>query len=62
MKAIAVLKLLAALFVLVGILAGCVTALLLVILMMRFPVLLVAVLLACWIFTRLQNPERKASQ
>lgn len=56
----AVLKLLASLFVFVGILAGCVTALLLVILMVRFPPLLVAVLLACWIFNRLQKSARKA--
>ncbi|MDE3735930.1 hypothetical protein PSH28_04935 [Pseudomonas resinovorans] len=56
----AMLRLLAALFVFVGILAGCVTALLLVILMVRFPPLLVAVLLACWIFNRLQKSARKA--
>ncbi len=57
----AVLKLLAVLFVFVGTLAGCIAALLLVILMVRFPPLLFAVLLACWIFSRLQNPERRAS-
>ncbi|WP_236206902.1 hypothetical protein [Pseudomonas tohonis] len=37
-----------------GILAGCLAALLLVIVMVRFPPLLIAVVLACWIFCRLQ--------
>lgn len=36
-----------------GILAGCLAMLLLVILLVRFPPLLVAVILACWIFNRL---------
>ena len=36
-----------------GILAGCLAMLLLVILLVRFPPLLVAVILACWIFSRL---------
>ena len=58
----AVLRLLSAFLVFVGILAGCVAALLLVILMVRFPPLLIAVLLTCWIFSRLQNTERKASR
>lgn len=56
----AVLRLLSAVLVFVGILSGCVAALLLVILMVRFPPLLIAVLLTCWIFSRLQNSERKA--
>lgn len=56
------LRLLAALFVFVGILAGCVAALLLVILMVRFPPLLIAVLLACWIFNRLANSTEKPAQ
>ncbi|MGG5873373.1 hypothetical protein [Pseudomonas peli] len=56
--ALTVLKLLGALFVFVGILAGCVTALALVILMLRFPVLLVAVLLTCWIFSRIQSKSQ----
>ncbi len=56
--ALAVLKLLGAIFVFVGILAGCVTALALVILMLRFPVLLVAVLLTCWIFSRIQSKSQ----
>ncbi|MCQ4330720.1 hypothetical protein [Stutzerimonas stutzeri] len=33
-----------------GILAGCLAKLLLVILMVRFPPLLIAVVLACWIY------------
>ena len=37
-----------------GILAGCLAVLLLVIVMVRFPPLLIAVVLACWIFCRLQ--------
>ena len=42
---------LAALLVFASILAGCVTALLLMIMMVRFPLLLIAVLLACWVFS-----------
>lgn len=56
--ALAVIKLLGAMFVFVGILAGCVTALALMILMLRFPVLLVAVLLTCWIFSRIQSKSQ----
>jgi len=56
--ALALLKLLGAMFVFVGILAGCVTALALAILMLRFPVLLVAVLLTCWIFSRIQSKSQ----
>ncbi|MCT8165477.1 MULTISPECIES: hypothetical protein [unclassified Pseudomonas] len=58
----AMLRLLAALFVFVGILAGCMVALLLVILMVRFPPLLIAVLLACWIFSRLAKRAVKSPQ
>lgn len=47
------LPILAAVFMFVGILAGCVALLLLVILLVRFPPLLIAVLLACWILCRL---------
>ncbi|WP_213573605.1 hypothetical protein [Stutzerimonas kunmingensis] len=43
-----------ALFVFAGILAGSAAMLLLVILMVRFPPLLIAVLLACWIYRKLQ--------
>ena len=39
----------------VGILVGCVAALLLVVLLLRFPLLLIAVLLTCWIFSRLRQ-------
>lgn len=49
----AILRLLALLFVFVGILAGCIATLLLVVVLLRFPLLLIAVLLACWIFSRL---------
>lgn len=48
------LRTFAAVFVLAGILAGCLAMLLLVIVMVRFPPLLIAVVLACWILCRLQ--------
>jgi|GEM_PF-272006 len=48
----------AAVLTFAGILAGCVATLLLVILMVRFPPLLIAVALACWIFCRLQAAPR----
>lgn len=48
----AILRLLAALLVFVGILVGCVAALLLIVVLLRFPLLLIAVLLTCWIFRR----------
>lgn len=44
------LRTFAAVLMFVGILTGCLALLLLVILMVRFPPLLIAVLLACWIF------------
>lgn len=47
------LRIFAAVFMFAGILAGCIALLLLVLLMVRFPPLLIAVLLACWIFCRL---------
>lgn len=47
------LRILAAVFMFVGILAGCLALLLLVILLVRFPPLLIAVVLACWILCRL---------
>ncbi|WP_298184254.1 hypothetical protein [uncultured Pseudomonas sp.] len=47
------LRIFAAVFMFAGILAGCLALLLLVILMVRFPPLLIAVLLASWIFCRL---------
>ncbi|MGE6793253.1 hypothetical protein ACQKFS_14685 [Pseudomonas guineae] len=59
---VAVIKLIGALFVFVGILAGCLAALLMMIAMVRFPPLLIALLLACWIFSRLQSAFRKTSE
>ncbi|SFM22048.1 hypothetical protein [Halopseudomonas yangmingensis] len=47
-----------AVFVFAGILAGCLAMLLLVILMVRFPPLLIAVVLACWILSRLLSPKK----
>lgn len=58
---VAVIKTIGVLFVFVGILAGCLAALLLVIAVIRFPPLLIAVLLACLIFSRLQRAYRKKS-
>lgn len=52
------LRTFAAALVFAGILAGCMALLLLVILIVRFPPLLLAVLLACWIFSRLQKSAR----
>tara|TARA_Y100001949_G_scaffold176554_2_gene190361 strand:+ start:6080 stop:6247 length:168 start_codon:yes stop_codon:yes gene_type:complete len=49
------LRALASVFVFAGILAGCLAMLLLVILMVRFPPLLIAVVLACWIFSRFRK-------
>ncbi|MFU5371451.1 hypothetical protein ACM7YZ_01890 [Pseudomonas aeruginosa] len=55
------LRVFAAVLMFVGILAGCLALLLLVILLVRFPPLLIAVLLACWTLCRLlkvfQAPE-----
>ncbi len=39
-------------FMFAGILAGCLAILLLVILVVRFPPLLIAVLVACWIYEK----------
>ncbi|HFT1767702.1 TPA: hypothetical protein RS471_000237 [Pseudomonas aeruginosa] len=47
------LRIFAAVFMFAGILTGCLALLLLVILMVRFPPLLIAILLACWMFCRL---------
>ncbi len=45
----------AAVFLLAGILVGCLAMLLLVVLMVRFPPLLIAVVLACcWLYRRLR--------
>lgn len=56
------IKPIGALLMFVGIVAGCMAALLLIIAMVRFPPLLIALLLACWIFNRLQNAFRKTSK
>lgn len=48
------LKTLLTVFAFAGILAGCFAVIMLVILMLRFPPLLIAVVLACWIYTELK--------
>ncbi|WP_374382015.1 hypothetical protein [Pseudomonas fluvialis] len=53
------LRTVAAAFMFAGILAGCLALLLLVILMVRFPPLLIAVLVACWLLSRLQKSSQK---
>lgn len=53
------LRTVASAFMFAGILAGCMVILLLVILMVRFPPLLIAVLAACWLFSRLQKSSQK---
>lgn len=52
----------AAVFVFAGILAGCLAMLLLVILMVRFPPLVIVAVLACWIFNRLVRVSKQANQ
>ena len=47
------LRVFAAVFMFAGILAGCLALLLLGLLIVRFPPLLIALLLACWIFCHL---------
>lgn len=42
-------------FMFTGILVGCLVILLLVVLMVRFPPLLAAVVVACWVLNRLQR-------
>ena len=51
------LRTLGAAMMFAGILAGCLAILLLVMLMVRFPPLLIAVVLACWIFSRIGDTE-----
>mgnify|MGYP003602857927 FL=1 len=53
------LRTFAAALMFAGILAGSMVALLLVILMLRFPPLLIAVVLSCWIFSRLLSTTDK---
>ncbi|SFM51933.1 hypothetical protein [Halopseudomonas yangmingensis] len=47
------LRTFAAVLTFAGILAGCLALLLMVLLMARFPPLLIGLLLACWIYCRL---------
>jgi uncharacterized membrane protein YagU involved in acid resistance len=54
-------RIFAAMFMFVGILAGCMTALLLLGLMVRFPPLLIAAVLTCLIFSRLQSTANNTS-
>ncbi len=49
------LRTVASAFMFAGILAGCLAILLLVVLMVRFPLALIALVLACWIFGRMQR-------
>ncbi len=49
------LRTFAAVLLFAGILAGCLALLLLVILLVRFPLLLIAVLLTCWVFCRIEK-------
>lgn len=51
----------AAMFMFVGILAGCMTALLLLVLMVRFPPLLIAAVLTCLICSRLRSTANTTS-
>ncbi len=50
----------AAVFIFAGIFLGCLAVLLLVILMVRFPPLLIVVLVSCWLLSRLQKSSHKA--
>jgi hypothetical protein len=52
------LRTFAAVFVFAGILVGCLAMWLLVILMVRFTPLLIAVMLACGILSRLLSPKK----
>lgn len=54
-------RIFAAMFMFVGILAGCMTVLLLLGLMVRFPPLLIAAILTCLIFSRLQSTANNTS-
>ncbi|KPW40313.1 hypothetical protein C2E19_05115 [Pseudomonas sp. DTU12.3] len=51
----------ATMFMFVGILAGCMTALLFLVLMVRFPPLLIAAVLTCLIFSRLRSTANNTS-
>lgn len=54
-------RIFAAMFMFVGILTGCMTVLLLLGLMVRFPPLLIAAVLTCLIFSRLQSTANNTS-
>ncbi|PAA37140.1 hypothetical protein CJU79_17675 [Pseudomonas fragi] len=54
-------RIFAAMFMFVGILAGCMTALLLLVLIVRFPPLLIAAVLTCLIFSRLRSTANNTS-
>lgn len=54
-------RIFATMFMFVGILAGCMTVLLLLGLMVRFPPLLIAAVLTCLIFSRLQSTANNTS-
>lgn len=49
------LRTFASALMLAGLFVGCLVVLLLVVLMVRFPPLLVAVVLACWLLSQLQR-------
>lgn len=49
------IRIFSAVFIFIGILAGCLALLLIAMLMVRFPPLLSCVLLTCWILSRLQR-------
>ncbi|AQZ33440.1 hypothetical protein BHQ29_09160 [Pseudomonas sp. LPH1] len=50
-----ILRTFAGVLIFTGILTGCLVLMLLLLLMVRFPLLLIAVLLACWTLTQLQS-------
>ncbi len=50
------LRTIAAVFVIAGILAGCCAVLLLVILIVRFPPLILVVVVTCWIYRKIRMP------
>ena len=50
------LRTIAAVFVFAGILAGCFAVLLLVILIVRFPPLILVVVVTCWIYRKIRMP------
>ncbi|TWC30215.1 hypothetical protein FBY03_12539 [Pseudomonas sp. SJZ079] len=52
-----VLRTFVAVFMFAGIFAGCLAILLLVILMVRFPPLILVVVLACWIYRKVRIPD-----